>query len=594
TYQRSDSGSFLETPENRRTLSALERRIPAQFQGHTLGQVAAYVKQTCGVDVEIDWPALATIGVDRESPIHLELSEAPARVVLDRALAKVSNDPSSRAGFTVADGIISIGSSETLNRYTVTQPYGVMDLMLLLDIPNFTDLPNMDLAQVVASSKPGRATETPFNSAKKTQKNERLDRDEKMQRLVAIIQNSVDPDGWRDRGGSSGAIQELNGNLIITTTPANHREITGLLSKLRELKSMQINVESRFLTVNQDFFEQIGFDIDLYFNTNSNQISAARATDPNIRPGDFFDFTNSTPIRRVLDSNNFGGGGSVTPILIPPGTADRSLQNTVPPARFSPIGAGQNSLNLGETLANGFSPFATTSLTAAPALGIAGQFLDDVQVDFLIKATQADRRSTTLTAPRLTLTNGQTSNVTVGTQRSFIADLMPVTGESSVGFDPDPQVLTEGVTLQVEAVVSSDRRYVTINIDTAVSQSQQPFRQVAVTAAVGGQLTSSATTNSFLELPTINTTRVQTTVTVPDEGTVLLGGQRIISEIEVETGVPVLSKLPIINRFFTNRVQAKTEQTLLILVKPTILIQTEEEEKNFPGLTDSVRSGIGG
>jgi len=55
--------------------------------------------------------------------------------------------------------------------------------------------------------------------------------------------------------------------------------------------------------------------------------------------------------------------------------------------------------------------------------------------------------------------------------------------------------------------------------------------------------------------------------------------------------VPVLSKLPIINRFFTNRVQSKTEQTLLILVKPTILIQTEEEEKNFPGLGDATRIG---
>jgi hypothetical protein len=30
-------------------------------------------------------------------------------------------------------------------------------------------------------------------------------------------------------------------------------------------------------------------------------------------------------------------------------------------------------------------------------------------------------------------------------------------------------------------------------------------------------------------------------VTIPDQGTVLLGGQRIVEEVEVETGVPVLS-----------------------------------------------------
>ena len=74
----------------------------------------------------------------------------------------------------------------------------------------------------------------------------------------------------------------------------------------------------------------------------------------------------------------------------------------------------------------------------------------------------------------------------------------------------------------------------------------------------------------------------------------LLGGQRLVTEAESESGVPVLSKIPILNRFFTNRVITKSEQTLLILVKPTVLIQNEEEERNFPGLSDSVRLPFGG
>jgi type II secretory pathway component GspD/PulD (secretin) len=87
---------------------------------------------------------------------------------------------------------------------------------------------------------------------------------------------------------------------------------------------------------------------------------------------------------------------------------------------------------------------------------------------------------------------------------------------------------------------------------------------------------------------------VRTTVTVPDQGTILMGGQRLITESEVETGVPVLSKIPIINRFFTNRIESREEQTLLILIKPTILIQNEEEQRNFPGLIDSLHTGVGG
>ena len=68
----------------------------------------------------------------------------------------------------------------------------------------------------------------------------------------------------------------------------------------------------------------------------------------------------------------------------------------------------------------------------------------------------------------------------------------------------------------------------------------------------------------------------------------LLGGQRQTNEIEVESGVPVLSKIPFVNRFFTNRVTSKDEATLLILIRPEIVIQQEKEEILFPGLSDSL------
>ena len=130
-------------------------------------------------------------------------------------------------------------------------------------------------------------------------------------------------------------------------------------------------------------------------------------------------------------------------------------------------------------------------------------------------------------------------------------------------------------------------------MDAAVAEVID-FATQAVTAVAGGQLVTSADTSSFIQLPQATVTRVQTTVTVPDQGTILLGGQRLVNESEVETGVPILSKVPILNRFFSNRIESKEEQTLLILLKPTILIQNENEERNFPGLLDSLDSGFGG
>ncbi|MEM8756447.1 MAG: hypothetical protein AAGF47_01530, partial [Planctomycetota bacterium] len=417
---------------------------------------------------------------------------------------------------------------------------------------------------------------------------EERDRQEQIDQIIDIIQNNVDFEGWQANGGDTGTVQEFGGNLVIRNTPKNHREVQGLLSQLRQQRAMQINVETRFLLVNQDFFEEIGFDLDVVFGADNNQVDFAQGLDPTIQASDFFAFDPSSlsPDSSLgLQRSVTGAENSVT------GVPGGVTQGVINPDEFSPIGVGQNSLGLAESLAIG--DFATSILSAAPALGVAGQFLNDIQVDFLVKATQADRRSVSLTAPRLTFTNGQIANIVVATQTAFISDLAPVVATSSVGFDPTISVVSEGVTLEVEGTVSSDRRYVTMNVQTGVSRVDG-FASEPVIAVAGGALVDSADATQFIQLPIVTVTRMQTTVTVPDQGTVLLGGQRLITEFEVETGVPVVSKIPVINRFFTNRVESKEEQTLLILIKPTILIQSEEEERNFPGLNDTILNGFGG
>ena len=56
----------------------------------------------------------------------------------------------------------------------------------------------------------------------------------------------------------------------------------------------------------------------------------------------------------------------------------------------------------------------------------------------------------------------------------------------------------------------------------------------------------------YLETPSTNTIGVQTTVTVPDGGTVLMGGLKVMSEGRNEYGPPILSQIPYLNRLFKN------------------------------------------
>lgn len=586
TFTRGELSAYSEPPENRRVLSDLATRtMPANFQDHRFEDVLTFFQAITRLDMDVDWESLNSIGVTKDSLVTLKLTKVSAEDLLTRVLRRVSTDQFSLANWWVENGVLTIASDEALRKNRSLVIYNIQDL--LFDIPNYLEVPQIDLQSVLQQGQGGG--QTPFNDAQDQDDADRPTREEKIRQIVDILQQNVDFEGWRDNGGETGTLQELNGSLIITNTPRNHREIVGLLSKLREIRNMQINVETKFLLVNQSWFEQIAFDVDLVLNANNNQFRAARGNDPSVQPGDFFNFESTGGGTRGLQRSITGQGpvaGQAGPIM----NDDRTSQAVVNARGWSPIGAGSNSSGLTSLLAEG--DFAAQILGAAPALGIAGQFLDDIQVDFLIQATQADKRTVQLTAPRLTFTNGQTANIYVVTQQAFVSDLNPITGDSAVGFDPEVEAVSEGVTLLVEGVISADRRYVTLNVDAGVGRIDG-FAQQAVSAVAGGQLVNSADTQSFIQLPTVTVTRVRTTATVPDEGTILLGGQRLVTEVEVETGVPVLSKIPIINRFFTNRLESKEEQTLLILLKPTVLIQTEEEEKSFPGLLDSVRSGLG-
>ena len=87
-----------------------------------------------------------------------------------------------------------------------------------------------------------------------------------------------------------------------------------------------------------------------------------------------------------------------------------------------------------------------------------------------------------------------------------------------------------------------------------------------------------AVISTTIQLPNTTTNTVTTTVTVPDGGTVLLGGVKTLNETRTEYGVPVLSKIPMIDRLFRNVGIGRTTNSLMLMVTPRIIILEEEEE----------------
>jgi len=127
--------------------------------------------------------------------------------------------------------------------------------------------------------------------------------------------------------------------------------------------------------------------------------------------------------------------------------------------------------------------------------------------------------------------------------------------------------------LNITPTVTPDKKHVLLNIVTEL-RDLLGYESIEVETP-SADLTT--TTTYTVKMPQTEISRVQTRVSVPDKGTLLLGGQKITSDVDVEAGMPVLSKLPILGRLFSNRSTVKDSKILLILVKPTILLQEEKD-----------------
>ena len=547
---------------DRQVEQQLTQEVPVQFEANTLANVIDYFRNITGMNIAVNWQALQATGVTQDTPITLTLNNVPVGQALELVLEQATLSPLDPVTFSVDRGIVRISTQADLQRSTVVRVYDIRDL--LVAVPSFSDVPTFDLAEVLGGANrqgggnnqgggfggggQGGAA-NPFGGGQNTAVDPNEARTQMIEQIRTLVTNSVgEPEPW---ALNEYTLQELNGNLIVKTTPDLQRSVATLLDSLRETRAIQISVEARFLLVSKSFLEEIGVDLDIQINDV---------------------------------------GGNFGPITI----AQDSISNAT--ARQSPLGASPFNPRIGNPAGqffpnNGFAP-------TGRALDIGASFIDDLEVNLLVQATQNDLRSISLTAPRVTFFNGQRAYVNITRQVSFISDLEAVP-DAGGGADVQLDVVNSGVLLDVEGVVSADRRYVTLTLRPSLSNIVQ-IRQIAVNAVDidGGDGDDfdpddpdpdgpATITSNTIEAPELEVTSIRSTVSIPDKGTLLIGGQRLLGEVEVESGVPVLSKIPLLNRLFTNKSITKDERTLLILVKPTIIIQSEEEELRFPGLLDN-------
>ncbi len=578
-------------------MAALDTPVPINFQQEPFEQAIEKLASSQNLNVIVKWHDLQRVGVAPTVPITLRV---PNEISLKRALTEVLDQAGAGGatlGYEITDEAIVIATQDTLDRNTHQVVYDINDL--LMEVPNFNDAPMPDLAEANRRNQP-RPQPNPQNawhddddeSDSSARDVADPDRQRRVAEIIGLIQDNVAPQSWRDRGGVVGHISEINGQLVITQNSSAQRAIGDLLGKLREQRAIQIAVEARFITVSSHYLEELGMDLDIVLNSGNagyDFIPGANGpvTDPVLGnalllPRSFsrLGFTPNAPALGTAT----GTAQAVTPVpqpygqpfLVPQKQGGNGSQMSPVPIT-NRINQFTDPANLGSDVPGSFA-----GQQLPPALSIFGSFLDNIQVDFLIRATQADSRTTVLTAPQLVLFNGQRSWVAVTIQQNFVSQLNPVVATGAVAQAPVTGTIDSGAVLDVNATVTADKRYVTMTLRPGVTRLLDLQTIPFSGGGAGGGFGGGTALNAFIQLPTLSSQRVQTTVSVPDGGTLLIGGQKLASETEVEAGVPILSKIPILKRAYNSRSMVKDEQTLLILIKPKILIQSEQEEEAFP------------
>jgi len=559
--EMSSSESSADTLVRKR----LAESVPnISVQQQPFSDVVNLLRRETGANIVVNWNALANAGVQKQTPISLTLANVPFKKVLSLVLQQAAGSGGTPLGYSIDQGVITISTRSELAQQTDIKLYDISDL--LVQAPNFNNAPTFNLSSATQNSTSQVSSQggggigniggggSIFQQSGGGGQGQQQGKSRKamVREITSLIENTVDRNSWVDNGGSTGTIRELNGQLVVNQTPSNQTKIAALLQKLRESRAIEISIDTRFLVVDTDFLNYFGFSWGLNFNGSGTTAGSSSYTAG--YPG---------------TGSPFFGGTAIAPLAV--------ANNTETLA--APVATG-----VGNNIAHGYS-------AAGSALNISGGILSNYQLSLLIHATQQSEHSTILTAPRVTLFNGQQGFITVTQQQNFVASFTQtagtggiVGGVGGVGTNLSIATLSTGVVLEVQPTVSADHRYVVMTIQPSLATlvALNTFNITGqISATSGGNTGQAASLPGFVQLPVIQLTQVAATVSVPDGGTLLLGGQRLVGETEVEAGVPVLSSIPIINRLFTNRSYVRDTGVLLILVRPHIIIQKEWERKQF-------------
>lgn len=345
-----------------------------------------------------------------------------------------------------------------------------------------------------------------------------------------------------DFDNTDGSTMAYDGSaMIVTQTTRNLERIRNILNRYTDVK--QVEIEAKFLEVQEGTIEELGFDWILTHNESNNGTG----------PGE--DYRSS--LRSLSDTSSPSNVSSA--ILIDGLEVERITPPDIP----------------------GGVPLGVGSVPLTTVFGDVGKMNLEVAVRALSQTSGSDL----LSAPKVTVLSGNQAEINVSQEFRYptrYTDTESNVGNTSGSLDggaagvtitpgtpEDFETRNIGVELAVTPIVEEDDYSITLELNPSVTEFEGFVEYGGPSVALTANRTVKVPSGFYQ--PIFAVREISTKVTIWDGATVVMGGLTREDVISVNDKVPFLGDIPFFGRFFRSEGETSSKRNLLIFVTANLV-----------------------
>ncbi len=175
----------------------------------------------------------------------------------------------------------------------------------------------------------------------------------------------------------------------------------------------------------------------------------------------------------------------------------------------------------------------------------------------LVSAIEKQGKTKVLANPRISVMNGQPALINVGKNVTYIDKVTTTVEEGVVKTDVTTDNRTSGIVMSIVPIILENNEII-LSLTPVTSQLEEPieYRDFG---------------DSTVGLPVTNVREMSTMVRIKKGEMLVVGGLIDSTDDGSEASVPMLSKLPLLGKFFSLDSKVKIRRELVILLKPEII-----------------------